>query len=50
MEKKANGKVSNLSKFDKEQNNCMDMLDVMTKRHIVKMIRVPNFFPGPKIL
>ena len=50
MEKNASIKVSNLVKSFKEQNNCIDILEVMTKSQIVNMINVPNFLPGPKIL
>ena len=50
IEKNAKGKVSNLSRFDKEQNNCIEILDVITNKHIVNMTKVPNFLPGPKIL
>lgn len=44
------GKVSNFVKSARKQNSCIDMLEVMISKHIVKMIRLPNFLPGPKIL
>ena len=50
MEKNISMKVSNFVKSFKEQNNCIEILEVMTKRQIVNVINVPNFLPGPKIL
>ena len=44
------GNVSNLSSFLRKQNNCIEILEVMTSKHMVKMIKLPNFLPGPKIL
>lgn len=44
------GNVSNFVKLRRKQNNCIEILDDMTNRHIVKIMRLPNFFPGPNIL
>lgn len=43
------GKVANLWKSLKEQKSWRLTQDVMMSRHIVKRIRLPSFFPGPKI-
>lgn len=44
------GNVSNFVKSHRKQKSCIEMLDDMTSRHIVKIIRLPSFFPGPNIL
>jgi len=44
------GKVSNLVKSQRKQKSCMEMLEDITNRHMVKIIRLPSFLPGPKIL
>jgi len=47
---KASGKVSNFVKSGRKQNNCIEMLDEIMSKHIVKITSDPSFFPGPKIL
>lgn len=47
---KASAKVSNFVKPQRKQKSCIDILEEMISKHMVKIIRLPNFFPGPKIL
>lgn len=42
--------VSNLVNSQRKQNNCMDIDELIMSKHIVNIIRLPSFFPGPKIL
>lgn len=49
MQPHTSGKASNLLKSASEQNNCILILEVITSKHIVNIIRLPSFFPGPKI-
>lgn len=44
------GKVSNFVNSHKKQNSCIDIDELIMSKHIVKIIRLPSFFPGPKIL
>lgn len=44
------GKLSNFVKSQRKQNNCIDMEELMINKHIVNIIRLPSFFPGPNIL
>lgn len=46
----ASVKLSNFVKSHKKQNNCMEMLDEIINKHMVKIIKLPSFFPGPNIL
>jgi hypothetical protein len=48
--KLTSGKLSNFVNSQRKQNSCMEMLDEMISRHMVNMIRLPSFFPGPNIL
>ena len=50
IEKNEKRKVENFSKFFKLQNSCIEMLELMTSKHMVKMSKLPSFIPGPKIL
>lgn len=50
MDMNASVKLSNFVKSQRKQNNCIDMLEDIINKHMVNMIRLPNFFPGPKIL
>lgn len=44
------GKLSNLVKSQRKQKSCMEIDDEIIKRHMVNMMRLPSFFPGPKTL
>jgi hypothetical protein len=43
------GNVSNCLRFLIKQNNCILIDEVISSKHIVKRIKLPSFFPGPKI-
>lgn len=50
MDMKASAKFSNFVKSHRKQNSCIEILDEIISKHIVNMMRLPNFLPGPKIL
>lgn len=43
-------KVSNLVNSQRKQNSCIEIDELMISKHMVKMMRLPSFFPGPNIL
>lgn len=49
IERLTRGKVSNCLRFLMKQNNCILIEEVINSKHMVKRIKLPSFFPGPKI-
>ena len=50
MEKNEYRMVENLSRGSRQQKSCIEMLEEMMRRHMVKIRSDPSFIPGPKIL
>lgn len=49
-EELTSGNVSNLVNSQRKQNSCIDIDELIINKHIVNIMRLPSFFPGPKIL